>query len=62
MIRVNEDRELVKEIRQRLKDNDNYCPCRLIKSEENKCICKEFEEQESGWCHCGLYYKVNEGE
>lgn len=58
MIRVNEDKKLVKEIRQKLKDNDNYCPCRLIKSEENKCICKEFKEQEEGYCHCGLYYKI----
>lgn len=25
--------------------------------DDTKCMCKEFREQESGWCHCGLYYK-----
>lgn len=57
MIRVNENTALAKEIMQKVKDNGGFCPCKLIKSEENKCICKEFKEQENGWCHCGLYYK-----
>ena len=39
-----------------------YCPCRLERTEENKCICKEFREQIKdpdfeGYCHCMLYYK-----
>ena len=60
-IKVSENKELVAEIRQILKDNDNYCPCRLIKNEDTKCMCKEFLEQtEPGECHCGLYYKVDE--
>ena len=54
-IMVSTDTELVKEIRQKLKENDGYCPCRLKKTPETKCICKEFQEQkESGPCHCGL--------
>jgi ferredoxin-thioredoxin reductase catalytic subunit len=56
-ISINPDEEYAKEIRQKLKENDGYCPCRLTKSEDTKCMCKEFKEQESGYCHCGLYFK-----
>lgn len=49
-----------KEILDALKANDNYCPCRLEKIPENKCMCKEFKEQKSGVCHCGLYEKYEE--
>ena len=58
-IKLSDNKELVAEIRQKLKDNSGYCPCRLIKNEDTKCICKEFLEQtEVGECGCGLYYKV----
>jgi ferredoxin-thioredoxin reductase catalytic subunit len=56
-IRVSDDAELVAEIRQKLKENNNYCPCRIEKTDDTKCMCKEFREQESGECHCGLYVK-----
>lgn len=56
-IKVTNDVELRDKIRQALKENDGYCPCRLKKTPETKCMCKEFLEQESGPCHCGLYYK-----
>lgn len=59
-IYLNSDGEYVKEIRQKLKENDGYCPCRLVKTEDTKCMCKEFREQEEGLCHCGLYVKVVE--
>ena len=59
-IMANPDKELVKTIREKLKANDGYCPCRLQKSEDTKCICKEFLEQKEGECHCGLYIKVND--
>lgn len=58
-IKVSDNEELVKEIRRQLKENDGYCPCRLTKTEDTKCICKDFREQESGECHCGLYIKVD---
>ena len=49
----------VEMIREQLKANDNHCPCRLSKTEDTKCMCKEFREQiergEAGTCHCGLY-------
>ncbi len=61
-VRFNEDKEIVKIIQEGLKAKGGYCPCRLQKTEENKCICKEFREQIAdpefeGYCHCKLYYK-----
>ena len=41
-IKLVDDKELVAEIKQQLKENDGYCPCRLSKIPENKCMCKEF--------------------
>lgn len=58
-IKVSDNKERVAEIRQKLRNNDGHCPCRLTKTEDTKCMCKEFLEQiELGECHCGLYCKV----
>lgn len=54
----NPDRDYVAEVKMRLKDNGGFCPCRLVKNQDTKCMCKEFREQERGMCHCGLYIKV----
>lgn len=60
-IRLSNNQERVKEIREALKNNDGYCPCRLFRDEDSKCMCKEFREQTTpGLCHCGLYEKVEE--
>ncbi|MCI5739781.1 MAG: ferredoxin thioredoxin reductase catalytic beta chain [Ruminococcus sp.] len=61
-VRLNEDKKLVEMLKEGLRKKDGYCPCRLEKIEENKCICKEFREQIAdpdfeGYCHCKLYYK-----
>lgn len=56
-IHSNPNKELVKEIREKLKKNGGYCPCKIVKNEDTKCICKEFIEQGLGPCHCGLYIK-----
>ena len=61
-IRLNPDKEIVASIREGLKKKDGYCPCRLEKTDDNKCICKEFRLQMEdpdfeGYCHCRLYYK-----
>lgn len=57
-VKVNNNAELVAEIRQKLKENDGYCPCRIDKIPENKCMCQEFiNQKELGECHCGLYIK-----
>ena len=64
MIKIitNPDKDFVKEIRNKIKDNSGYCPCSLIKNEDTKCMCKEFREQiannEIGECYCGLYVAV----
>ena len=46
-------------IRIKLKENDGFCPCRVERNRDTKCICKDFREQmergELGECHCGLY-------
>ena len=59
-IKLNSDENIVKEIRQKLKDNDGYCPCKLNKNADTKCMCKDFREQSEGECHCGLYIKTND--
>lgn len=59
-VKLNDDQELVKEIRKKLKENDGYCPCRIEKTEDTKCMCKEFKEQKVGECHCGLFVKTKE--
>ena len=61
-VRLNEDQEVVAAIRQGLKEKDGYCPCRVERTAENKCICQEFKAQIAdpefeGYCHCMLYYK-----
>ena len=61
-IRLNENAELVARIRAGLKAKEGYCPCRVQKTEDNYCMCKEFRDQIAdpefeGYCHCMLYYK-----
>lgn len=64
-VTLNPDVEIVKMVREGLKRTGGYCPCRLDKSEENKCMCEEFKEQIQdenfeGFCHCMLYYKTKD--
>lgn len=61
-IRLNEDREIVERVKEGLKRTGGYCPCRLQRKPEYKCICEEFKAQMEdpdfeGYCHCMLYYK-----
>lgn len=53
----NPDMKVRDSIKKALKNNQGYCPCKSQKIPENKCICKEFIEQEVGVCKCGLYIK-----
>lgn len=51
----------VTEVRNALKESGGYCPCKLEKTEDTRCICKEFRESPAGTtCHCGLYIKTEE--
>ncbi|MBQ7799956.1 MAG: ferredoxin thioredoxin reductase catalytic beta chain [Oscillospiraceae bacterium] len=61
-VTLNKDEAVVKRIREGLRQKGGYCPCRLQKKEEYKCICEEFKAQIAdpdfeGYCHCMLYYK-----
>ena len=61
-VRFNENQEIVDSIREGLEKTGGYCPCRLERIEDNKCMCKEFRDQIAdpnfeGYCHCMLYYK-----
>ena len=44
-ITLNPDAEIVKTVREGLKRTGGYCPCRLQRTEDTKCMCKEFREQ-----------------
>lgn len=61
-IRLNENKEVREAVQEGLKRTGGYCPCRLERTEDFKCMCKEFKEQIAdpdfeGFCHCMLYYK-----
>lgn len=61
-ILLNPDAKVVKAIKDGLGKKDGYCPCRIARIEDNKCMCKEFRDQIAdpefeGFCHCRLYYK-----
>lgn len=59
IVKQNPNNKYAQKIKDRLKQNDGYCPCCIEKSPDTKCMCKEFREQidrrEPGECHCGLY-------
>ena len=56
-IKYNQDKQIVDKILDALDKNNGYCPCKLEKNNDTKCMCKEFKEQKEGYCHCGLYIK-----
>ena len=61
-VRFNENQEVVDTVKAGLERTGGYCPCRLERTEENKCMCLEFRNQIKdpdfeGYCHCLLYYK-----
>ena len=64
---LNENAEIVKTVKEGLKAKGGYCPCRMERTEDTKCICREFREQIAdpnfeGYCHCLLYYKFKNKE
>ena len=61
-VSFNPDEKIVETIKNGLDKTGGYCPCRLERTEDTKCMCKEFKEQINdpdfeGFCHCMLYYK-----
>lgn len=60
--RETNDRETVNFIKQRLQDNNGYCPG-VVDSQKNECWlcpCQDFREnvKKGETCRCGLYVKV----
>ena len=61
-ITVNPNAEIANAVKEGLEKNGGFCPCRMEKKEEYKCMCEEFKAQIKdpdfeGFCHCMLYYK-----
>lgn len=56
MIRLNPDKEIVDMVRAYQRAHSGDCPCTI----DAKCMCDNFKQQESGWCHCLLYEKTKE--
>lgn len=59
---LNPDTEMANIVKEGLKKNNGYCPCRREKTPDTLCMCTEFKEQIAdpdfeGFCHCMLYYK-----
>ena len=59
-ITINPNKEKAAQIKDQVNMNSGFCPCKLIRNEDTKCMCKEFRNQELGECHCGLYVKTEE--
>ena len=60
-IKSNPNADSFKTISDAIRQNNNYCCCEIEKTADTMCICKNFREQEeSGFCHCGRFYKVKE--
>ena len=62
-VEFNKDEAVVNAIKEGLIRTGGYCPCKLKRVEENKCMCDEFKAQIAdpefeGYCHCKLYYKT----
>lgn len=61
-ITLNPNAEVVHTVQQGLERTGGYCPCRLERTEDMRCMCREFRDQIKdpefeGFCHCLLYYK-----
>lgn len=55
---LNPNKTVVQLVIDALERNDGYCPFKP-RSEENKCMCKDFKE--TGFCVCGLYIIEEDG-
>ena len=61
-IRLNENEEIVKIVKEGLAKRCNHCPCVREESDDTLCMCKDFRDKIKdpdfeGYCHCMLYYK-----
>lgn len=61
-VKLNSNKEVVENIKKGLEKTGGYCPCRMERTDDTKCMCAEFRNQIKdpnfeGYCHCMLYYK-----
>lgn len=59
MYNKNWSQEKVEKFLLKIKDNNGYCPCKIVKSEENICPCLDYRTNK--YCCCNLY-ENGEGE
>lgn len=46
-------------IKKAIEENEGFCPCKVEKIPENKCLCEDFlNSNKIGKCKCGRYEKV----
>lgn len=64
MITLSENKELNKQVIDRIKENGGYCPCALEHIEDTKCMCADFRDKikkgYEGPCNCGLYISIGD--
>lgn len=61
-VKVVDNKQYANEMREALKKNQGFCPCKLLHVPDNLCMCKEFREQVKvgETCTCGLYLKLED--
>lgn len=63
---INPDEDEAAYIKKQLKDNNMHRLSACNKNKETKCKCRELKEQiergELGYCECGLYLVIDDGE
>lgn len=52
-MKLNNDKNKVKEIKKAISDNGGYCPCQTLKNVDTKCPCKIMRKEKR--CICELY-------
>ena len=59
-MKVNPDSSHVFTIIEKIYENDGYCPCMPMKTNDTKCPCKYMRKLKA--CRCGLYVMCDDAE
>ncbi len=57
IIRRTDDHVHADNVLKALRENDGYCPCAIVKTEDTKCLCGDFTRMTEGTCRCKLFIK-----
>jgi len=52
-MKLNPDKDYVRDMREAIAKNSGFCPCIIKKSADSRCPCKDFIDKKI--CHCNLY-------